>query len=52
MKLSVQLVRQCAFGCLVAAQHSWLASGAVGPLSDAINRAMATIAPRTEGLSL
>jgi AcrR family transcriptional regulator len=34
-----------AFGCLVAAQHSWLASGANGPLADAIDRAMATVRP-------
>lgn len=32
-----------AFGCLVAAQHSWLASGAQGTLSSAIDRAMAAV---------
>lgn len=36
-----------AFGCLVAAQHSWLASGATGSFRDAIDRAMATVGPRT-----
>jgi AcrR family transcriptional regulator len=36
-----------AFGCLVAAQHSWLASGANGTFADAIDRAMATVGPRT-----
>ncbi|BCB78085.1 TetR family transcriptional regulator [Phytohabitans flavus] len=35
-----------AFGCLVAAQHSWLASGATSPLGDAVDRAMATLTPR------
>jgi AcrR family transcriptional regulator len=39
-------VTAAAFGCLVAAQHSWLASGAAGSLADAIDRAMATLAPR------
>ncbi|WP_329057912.1 TetR family transcriptional regulator [Amycolatopsis sp. NBC_01480] len=36
-----------AFGCLVAAQHSWLASGGAGPLSDAVDRAMAAITRHT-----
>lgn len=35
-----------AFGCLVAAQHSWLASGAQGSFAEAIGRAMATVGPR------
>lgn len=35
-----------AFGCLVAAQHSWLASGAKGSFADAVDRAMATVGPR------
>ncbi|MCA2217140.1 TetR/AcrR family transcriptional regulator [Jidongwangia harbinensis] len=39
-------VTAAAFGCLVAAQHAWLASGAAGSLGDAIDRAMATVAPR------
>lgn len=34
-----------AFGCLVAAQHSWLAGGAKGAFSDAVDRAMATVGP-------
>ncbi|WP_236791748.1 TetR family transcriptional regulator [Amycolatopsis sp. GM8] len=34
-----------AFGCLVAAQHSWLDSGAKGSYAEAIDRAMATITP-------
>lgn len=36
-----------AFGCLVAAQHSWLASGAKSSFAGAVDRAMATISPRT-----
>jgi AcrR family transcriptional regulator len=36
-----------AFGCLVAAQHSWLISGAKTSFRDAIDRAMATVGPRT-----
>ena len=36
-----------AFGCLVAAQHSWLASDAKGSFADAVARAMATVGPRT-----
>lgn len=39
-------VTAAAFGCLVAAQHSWLASGAHGPFAEAVDRAMATVAPR------
>lgn len=35
-----------AFGCLVAAQHSWLNSGAKGSFAHAIDRAMATVGPR------
>jgi hypothetical protein len=35
-----------AFGCLVAAQHSWLAPGTHGSLTDALDRAMATVGPR------
>ncbi|WP_423463651.1 TetR family transcriptional regulator [Promicromonospora sp. MS192] len=33
------------FGCLVAAQFSWLASGAEGTLGEAVDRAVATISP-------
>ncbi|MFJ9033729.1 hypothetical protein ACIRQP_35580 [Streptomyces sp. NPDC102274] len=40
-------VTAAAFGCLVAAQHSWLASGARGSYAVAIERAMATVASRT-----
>jgi len=36
-----------AFGCLVAAQYSWLASGAKGTFGEAVDRAMATIGPQT-----
>ena len=39
-------VTAAAFGCLVAAQHSWLASGATGSFADAIDRAMSTVGPR------
>ncbi|PJE94468.1 TetR family transcriptional regulator [Streptomyces carminius] len=35
-----------AFGCLVAAQHSWLASGANTSFAEAVDRAMATLVPR------
>jgi AcrR family transcriptional regulator len=35
-----------AFGCLVAAQHAWLAGGAEGSFATAIDRAMATVGPR------
>ena len=34
-----------AFGCLVAAQHAWLASATGGSLASYIDRAMATITP-------
>ncbi len=34
-----------AFGCLVAAQHSWLAAGAKVSFADAVDRAMATVGP-------
>ena len=34
-----------AFGCLVAAQHSWLAGGAKATFAATLDRAMATIAP-------
>lgn len=36
-----------AFACLLAAQHAWLAGGAEGTFATAIDRAMATIAPRS-----
>ncbi|NEE03951.1 TetR family transcriptional regulator [Phytoactinopolyspora halotolerans] len=36
-----------AFGCLVAGQRAWLASGGQGSFADAIDRAMATVGPRT-----
>lgn len=36
-----------AFGCLVAAQRSWLAGGAKGSFAEMLDRAMATIAPTT-----
>ncbi|HEX3514388.1 MAG TPA: TetR/AcrR family transcriptional regulator [Trebonia sp.] len=36
-----------AFGCLVAAQHSWLAGGAKASFAETLDRAMATIAPAT-----
>ncbi|MCL3994593.1 TetR family transcriptional regulator [Streptomyces lavenduligriseus] len=35
-----------AFGCLLAAQHSWLASDGKGSFTDALDRAMATVGPR------
>ncbi|MEU4237513.1 TetR family transcriptional regulator [Actinoplanes sp. NPDC026619] len=37
-----------AFGCMVAAQHSWLASGAAGSLGAALDRAMATLRPAAD----
>jgi hypothetical protein len=36
-----------AFGCLVAAQHAWLASARSGSLASYIDRAMATSHPRS-----
>jgi AcrR family transcriptional regulator len=39
-------VTAAAFGCLLAAQHSWLASGAKGSFAGAVDRAMATVGPR------
>ncbi|MFS8198542.1 TetR family transcriptional regulator [Streptomyces sp. CWNU-52B] len=38
-------VTAAAFGCLVAAQHSWLAAGANGSYREAVDRAMATVRP-------
>ncbi|GAA2682264.1 MULTISPECIES: TetR/AcrR family transcriptional regulator [Actinosynnema] len=38
-----------AFGCLLAAQHAWLAPGARGTIGDALDRAMATLVPRDRG---
>ncbi len=38
-----------AFGCLVAAQHAWLASATSDSLATYIDRAMATITPRDPG---
>ena len=38
-------IAAAAFGCLVAAQHSWLASAGKGSFSAAIDRAMAVVAP-------
>ncbi|MGW8698725.1 hypothetical protein ACWGOK_17635 [Streptomyces eurythermus] len=35
-----------AFGCLLAAQRSWLASDGKGSFTDALDRAMATVGPR------
>jgi hypothetical protein len=37
-----------AFGCLLAAQHAWLAGGANGTFADAIDRAMAAVGPAPE----
>jgi len=39
-------IAAAAFGCLVAAQHAWLAGRARGTFADAIDRAMATVGPR------
>jgi AcrR family transcriptional regulator len=36
-----------AFGCLLAAQHAWLAGGAKATFADTIDRAMASVGPRT-----
>jgi AcrR family transcriptional regulator len=36
-----------AFGCLLAAQHAWLAGGATATFADTIDRAMASVGPRT-----
>lgn len=40
-----QALTGAAFGCLVAAQHSWLVGGAIGSYAQSIDRAMATIRP-------
>ncbi|MFF9521060.1 TetR family transcriptional regulator [Streptomyces achromogenes] len=37
-----------AFGCLVAAQHSWIASGGKGSFAGALDRAMGAVGPRGE----
>jgi AcrR family transcriptional regulator len=39
-------VTAAAFGCLLAAQYSWLAANAKGSFADAIDRAMSTVGPR------
>ncbi|MGW2956370.1 TetR family transcriptional regulator [Streptomyces eurythermus] len=39
-------VTAAAFGCLLAAQHSWFASDGKGSFADALDRAMATVGPR------
>ncbi|MTD53910.1 TetR family transcriptional regulator [Amycolatopsis pithecellobii] len=39
-------VTAAAFGCLMAAHHAWLASGAEASFADAVDRAMATVGPR------
>jgi hypothetical protein len=36
-----------AFGCLVAAQHSWLASAGKGSFAAAVDRAMSVVGPRS-----
>ncbi len=41
-----QALAAAAFGCLNAAQHTWLASASDEPLTDFIDRAMAAVAPR------
>ncbi|MFJ6726227.1 TetR family transcriptional regulator [Streptomyces sp. NPDC091281] len=38
-----------AFGCLVAGQHAWLASAPRASFAQAVDRAMATVVPRTQG---
>lgn len=40
-------VTAAAFGCLVAAQHAWLTSPSKGSLTSALDRAMATVGPRS-----
>ena len=39
-------IAAAAFGCLVAAQHAWLAAGAAGTFAEAIDRAMSAVGPR------
>jgi AcrR family transcriptional regulator len=34
-----------AFGCLIAAEHAWLAGAAKGTIAEAIDRSMATLTP-------
>ncbi len=42
---ALQALTAAAFGCLVAAQHAWLASATNDSLTSYIDRAMATITP-------
>lgn len=44
---SPRALTAAAFGCLVAAQHAWLASRTRDSLADYVDRAMATLTPRT-----
>ncbi len=41
-------VTAAAFGCLVAAQRAWLTSPSKSSLTSALDRAMATVRPRSE----
>lgn len=39
-------ITAAAFGCLVAAQHAWLASGAQSTFAEVLDRAMTTVGPQ------
>ena len=49
--LSPRALTAAAFGCLVAAQHTWLASATNDSLARYVDRAMATIAPSNKPLT-
>ncbi|WP_432135255.1 MULTISPECIES: TetR/AcrR family transcriptional regulator [unclassified Streptomyces] len=43
---TLRAITAAAFGCLVAAQRAWLESGSGGTFADALDRAMAAVAPQ------
>lgn len=43
---TLRAITAAAFGCLVAAQQAWLESGSSGTFADAVDQAMAAVAPQ------
>lgn len=43
---ALRAITAAAFGCLVAAQQAWLESGSSGTFADALDAAMAAVAPQ------
>ncbi|GAQ51340.1 TetR/AcrR family transcriptional regulator [Streptomyces acidiscabies] len=43
---ALRAITAAAFGCLVAAQRAWLESGSGGTFADALDEAMAAVAPQ------